>query len=150
MHECAFQRSQWGCEFLFFINLKWVFANLNLWTRLRARMLATPRVLITLLAALWLPVCHCQLSMFLFDNVACHDGAQKSSAGVHNSAENCCRKVRASGLRGKSKKTGERGAQRELRHVAAIHILQPQSIFLLTRPGRNLSIEERFNCHVAT
>ena len=70
-------------------------------------MLATPRVLITLLAALWLPVCHCQLSMFLFDNVVCNDGAQKSSVGVHNSAANCCKKVTRSCCAEKSKKTAQ-------------------------------------------
>jgi len=70
-------------------------------------MLATPRVLITLLAALWLPVCHCQLSIFLFDNVVCNDGAHKSSVGVHNSAANCCKKVTRSCCAEKSKKTAQ-------------------------------------------
>ncbi len=34
-------------------------------------MLITPRVLITLFAALWLPVCHCQFTNFLMGEVMC-------------------------------------------------------------------------------
>lgn len=82
-------------------------ANSNSWVSLTQRMFATPRVLITLLAALWLPVCHCQLSMFLFDNVACHDGALKSSVGVSSSVADCCKKVTRSCCAEKSKKTAQ-------------------------------------------
>ena len=87
--------------------MKQAFANFNSCARLRARMLATPRVLITLLAALWLPVCHCQLSIFLFDNVACHDGAQTSSVGVDRSSVNCVKKITRSCCAEKSKKTAQ-------------------------------------------
>ena len=80
---------------------------MNYWVSLITRMFATPRVLITLLAALWLPVCHCQLTIFLLDNAAYIDGAQKSSASIHGSTAIGGEKVTRSCCAEKTKKVSE-------------------------------------------
>ncbi|MCE9619230.1 MAG: hypothetical protein K8R92_04910 [Planctomycetes bacterium] len=51
-------------------------------------MTVTPRVLLTLLAALWLPVCHCQFTTFLLERATCCEAPTK--VACHEVEKDCC------------------------------------------------------------
>ena len=80
-----------------FINLKLRLANSNSWVSLTQRMFATPRVLITLLAALWLPVCHCQFTSYLIAQATCCQdrGVNASKTAVVAHADSSAKPIKS-------------------------------------------------------
>lgn len=72
-------------------------------------MTSTGRVLFTLFAALWLPLCHCQMSQIFLEQLCCESSEGSQSSNTQTSAsdgarvKNCCKKVVRTCCEGKAK-----------------------------------------------